>query len=1164
MGAVEITADPPDPRLLGKVGGLKPYHQSPTYRQIPMNEQRQQAYLELLQVLFKCESSTEFDNTLNARPELVDAGLLVMIRDFAQMLTERNDPDSTSTIQLLTNFANLLTQRLGLNLLMIVFRAIAENKGTPQVVYPLFQKNLPLLDEELIPLIKLLEAKFSEVHEDGRQFIAAEILVDFGTLIQEFPLGSRLINLEIAIACYQLALKVFTRTADPQTWAATYMMLANTYLVRIKGDRAANVEESISCYHLALGVSTYEAYPEQWGGIQMNLGNAYDTRIKGDRAANVEEAIACYHLVLNVFTHEAYPKDWAKTQMNLAVTYCNRIQGERAANSEKAIDCYRKALTVHTYEADPEQWAITQMNLAVTYRNRIQGERAANLEKAIDCYRKALTVHTYESDPEQWGRIQNNLGNVYRDRVQTAHVANLEEAIACYQLALRVRTREAFPDQWATTQMNLATAYSIQLRREGAANLEEASLEQIIAHFKLALEVRTREDFPIQWAEIQQNLAIFYAETGQDKLAIHHYHQAVEIFTPASLPQSALNANRGLGDIYFKQGDWQQAVDTYNRAIQAAETSRSWATDEDSRQRILREALSAYENTIQAHINLGQIDKAIATSERARSRQLVDFMAIQDLYPQGEVPEEVEAYIEIDRELQQYRQSDTPTDDRNLVTTNRSYTRDNRTAVIALETKKQAILQQIRERDTIAAGQIQVQPIELTTIQSLIKTPNTAILSIYTTKDDTHIFIITQNSEPQIYTIAGQGLATFQQWLQQQWLLPYALRNLTAGIDKLSPEQQQEFLTALQEYTQSNNLDEEWLKIGWRDRMTTTLAEIADKLQLQQLIDEKLTDITELVIIPHLYLHQIPFSAIPLGSGFLSDRFIIRYVPSCQILQYCTDRPAIEQIRYGTVEDADGTLPGAGYEGDRVAQLYNIPPEFRLRGKSQASIENYRQLLTQVNNLLSSHHASSQLDRPFESCLILADGTITLGDILTSRYPDLNEIFLSCCETHLGTTTITDDILTLATGFLCAGARSVISTLWGVDDLATSLFSIFYYQYRKEGLDRAIAIGKAQVQLRTLTAEKFQLKYSEDIITHLTAYAKQTKLDRKTLKQQLDRAEIDATTYQNHYDALTNVYQKTLKLLESIKQYSAIDEAHSIDYPFANPYFWAGFTCQGL
>jgi CHAT domain-containing protein len=70
--------------------------------------------------------------------------------------------------------------------------------------------------------------------------------------------------------------------------------------------------------------------------------------------------------------------------------------------------------------------------------------------------------------------------------------------------------------------------------------------------------------------------------------------------------------------------------------------------------------------------------------------------------------------------------------------------------------------------------------------------------------------------------------------------------------------------------------------------------------------------------------------------------------------------------------------------------------------------------------------------------LNLADGDITLGDLLLGeKYPDLDEVFLSACETHVGKFTFTDDVATLTTGFLCIGARSVQSTLWSVSDLVT-------------------------------------------------------------------------------------------------------------------------------
>ncbi len=71
--------------------------------------------------------------------------------------------------------------------------------------------------------------------------------------------------------------------------------------------------------------------------------------------------------------------------------------------------------------------------------------------------------------------------------------ARLEEAVAAYRAALEERTRERVPLDWATTQNNLGNALSTLGEREsGTARLEEA-----VAAYRAALEERTRERVPL-------------------------------------------------------------------------------------------------------------------------------------------------------------------------------------------------------------------------------------------------------------------------------------------------------------------------------------------------------------------------------------------------------------------------------------------------------------------------------------------------------------------------------------------------------------------------------------------------------------------------------------------------------------------------------------------
>ena len=70
----------------------------------------------------------------------------------------------------------------------------------------------------------------------------------------------------------------------------------------------------------------------------------------------------------------------------------------------------------------------------------------------------------------------------------------LEQAVQAYRAALEERTRERVPLDWATTQDDLGSALSALGEREsGTAKLEEA-----VTAYRAALEERTRERVPLR------------------------------------------------------------------------------------------------------------------------------------------------------------------------------------------------------------------------------------------------------------------------------------------------------------------------------------------------------------------------------------------------------------------------------------------------------------------------------------------------------------------------------------------------------------------------------------------------------------------------------------------------------------------------------------------
>ena len=88
-----------------------------------------------------------------------------------------------------------------------------------------------------------------------------------------------------------------------------------------------------------------------------------------------------------------------------------------------------------------------------------QKDMTAKLQKTIEFYEKAATA--YEgTDQKKRAATQVNLGAAYTQLPTGDRAANLQKAITAYEAALQVRTEEDFPVDWAQTQTGLGAAYT--------------------------------------------------------------------------------------------------------------------------------------------------------------------------------------------------------------------------------------------------------------------------------------------------------------------------------------------------------------------------------------------------------------------------------------------------------------------------------------------------------------------------------------------------------------------------------------------------------------------------------------------------------------------------------------------------------------------------------
>ncbi len=227
----------------------------------------------------------------------------------------------------------------------------------------------------------------------------------------------------------------------------------------------------------------------------------------------------------------------------------------------------------------------------------------------------------------------------------------------------------------------------------------------------------------------------------------------------------------------------------------------------------------------------------------------------------------------------------------------------------------------------------------------------------------------------------------------------------------------------------------------------------------------------KLVISPHGVLHYLPFVALSDGDQYLLDRFAVRLIPSAGTLVYLkSDRPTKlgKLLAFGNPDlgNARFDLPNAQVEAVNVAAMF---PSSRALVRAEASKTAVEELGNGFSILHFATHGKFDTDAPLSSGLYLAkgneaDGVLTVSDLYTLRL-DAELVTLSACETGLGKVASGDDVIGLTRGFLYAGARSIVASLWEVDDAATEQLMVSFYR-NLEGHDKREALRLAQIETR--------------------------------------------------------------------------------------------------
>ncbi len=226
-------------------------------------------------------------------------------------------------------------------------------------------------------------------------------------------------------------------------------------------------------------------------------------------------------------------------------------------------------------------------------------------------------------------------------------------------------------------------------------------------------------------------------------------------------------------------------------------------------------------------------------------------------------------------------------------------------------------------------------------------------------------------------------------------------------------------------------------------------------------------DTEKVCIVPHGPLHGVPFAALPLNEKErLLDRHRITLSPGVgtEFMAYRGEErtSSRKDLSVLAVSSDDGTIPAVEAEAQAVRRSFRKGVLLRGRNSTWARFETE---CADADVVHIATHGWLREDDPLFSSLQFADGWIGLPEILEAEM-DADLVCLSACQTGRGWTHSGGQVSGLARGFLQAGARSLLVSLWSVHDEHTSVLMKKTYGRLRDGVEPALAIHRTMLELR--------------------------------------------------------------------------------------------------
>jgi tetratricopeptide (TPR) repeat protein len=838
-----------------------------------------------------------------------------------------------------------------------------------------------------------------------------------------------------AIVEYEKALAIFEQMGRDVDYARTISGALQSLIYDGQYERAFRLGEQAR--------SIFHAHKDRLrlARLDSNIANIYY------RQDHFQDAVDLYEGAYREFLQCGEPLDIAAVLRNLAVCYISLNDFPRAEETYRLArqHCMEHGFSLLVAEADYN----------VAYLHYLRGE-----------YLRAIELY------DQTRKLCAELGDGYHQAL-----CDLDESEIYLELNLTEGGTELALDAFAAfTELGMKYEAAKAATFSAIAISQQGRHKQALESFDRARALFVNERNDLWPGLIDLYKALVYYEAGANDEAEELAAKALQYFSNSVLPSKAALCELLLAAIELRGGDPEEArrycsgalsrlthIDSpatyqayfmlgqaeeasgntelarqaYEQAFRKLEDLRSHLGKEELKIAFLKNKLAVYEGLVVTSlaVNFGMRaqKEAFGYIEQAKSRSLADLIAFRASSISSRESKALSPAMGEFRDLRQklnwtYHQIEIEE--------------------LNPEGGSQERIQQLRQlsrryEDALVKAFSQVQSVdrEFASLQSAktvsveelqeILPENTLLLEYYTARNRFYVCLV---SREQFKIVALSDVNGVREKLR---LLQLQLAKFRLGPDYIQPLEK-----ALLEATQAH-LEELYALL---------IAPIREQLTAEHLI-----------IVPHAFLHYLPFHALSDGKRYVIDDFSVSYAPSSSIFAVCQKKPSrTDDGDTLVLAVPDARAPYIQEEGHFVASAMG---KARLFMGEEATEEQLRLHGPASRFIHIATHGYFRQDNPMFSSIRLGNSLLSLFDLYQLHF-DAELVTLSGCGTGMNVVIGGDELIGLVRGLLYAGAQTLMVSLWEVHDQSTAEFMRDFYQGYKNSANKANALRSAVLKLK--------------------------------------------------------------------------------------------------